>query len=286
VFNFGGYVLVGDVAEMKFSPSLMKSFQSCNLRYKLAKDHPDTIEPQSAAASYGTLVHKCIEMHLLGRPIEDTLEFFNTVWTNPEVMGIVPDYYPARTSHGSYRKKGSEAILGFYEEHRWLDRELLATEFRFCFPYGSHFISGIIDVLEYDPTTDTLYIIDLKTGARPNADNLRFDLQFLSYDLAVQQKEFWCGYEPEIEKYTGFSNGEGLFDRFRDSTRETVWYDLRNAKEYVVGKHAQRDYDRLLMLCDQIEKAIELDVFVPNITGDSCKWCAFTDICPSFVEEK
>ena len=270
---------------MKVNPSLLKSFQSCALRYKLAKECPDLPDPQSAAASYGTLVHKCLEMHLNGRSIEDSLEFFNKVWSSPDLMDITPDYYPPRTTHGAYRKKGIDAITGYYEDHRWFNRELLATEFRFCVPMGNHFVSGIVDLLEYDPATDTLFITDWKTGYRPNADNLRFDLQMTSYLFAVRQREFWCGYEPEIEKYTGFLNGAALFDRFVDSTHQAVWYDLRNSKEYPVGDRAQRDFDRMEMLCDQMEKAIDLDVFVPNITGDSCKYCQFKDVCPAYVPD-
>jgi len=270
---------------MKVNPSLLKSFQSCAYKYKMARDNPDVVELQSGAASYGTLVHKCIEMYLLGRPVEDCVDFFNTVWTEPGLMGIQPDYYPPRTSHGAYRTKGIAAIEGFHEEHRWSTREVLATEFRFCIPFGNHFISGIVDALEYDADTDTLHIIDFKTGYRPNADNLRFDIQFLSYVIAIRTKGFWCGYEPEIEKYTGFPNGEELLARFVDSSVVASWYDLRNSKEYEVGEKTDRDVERLHLLCDQMEKAIERDVFVPTITGDSCRWCAYQEICPAYVRE-
>jgi len=77
---------------VKFNPSLLKKFQECNLQYKLAQEHPDVVELQSAAASFGTLVHKCIEMYLQGRSVDDCVDFFKLVWDDPSVMGIAPDY--------------------------------------------------------------------------------------------------------------------------------------------------------------------------------------------------
>lgn len=268
---------------MKFNPSMLKKFQSCNLQYKLAQEYPDVIELKSAAASFGTLVHKCIEMYLLGRPIEDCLDFFKMVWDNPVAMDILPDYYPQRTSHEAYRQRGIEAIEGYHENQKWLNREIIGTEIRFQVPLGNHTISGIVDNVQFDPDTNTLICEDLKTGSRPNFDNLRADLQMTSYWYAIQQREFWVGWEPEIEKYAGVSDGENLFKKFIGSDIRVVWYDARKHKEYDVGQRDQRDIDRMIYLCDSIERAIREDVYVPTITGDSCKFCAYQDVCPSFV---
>jgi CRISPR/Cas system-associated exonuclease Cas4 (RecB family) len=103
-----------------------------------------------------------------------------------------------------------------------------------------------------------------------------------AYTYAVQQKQFWCGYEPEKEKYKGFANGEELYEQYKDHEIVGVWYDLRNAKEYPVGARSQQDYDRMLFCLDQIAKAVELDVYVPDISGDTCGICSYSDICPIY----
>ena len=648
---------------MKFNPSLLKKFQECNLQYKLAQEHPDVVELQSAAASFGTLVHKCIEMYLQGRSVDDCVDFFKLVWDDPSVMGIAPDYYHNNTSHESYREKGIKAITEYHEEFKWSSREVIGTEIRFCLtpdtkivtksglvdietikvgdevlthrgrwrkvtevitnpsygslceieikgaktlratanhplylasyrgerssarklleldfvpagevipwgrvtekchsvsypildienpessldleqfftkirigwkikdrrvtsndprrqsfptsiglshrlaymiglyiaeghissrtvvnwtfhedeeptlaaevvstlndlfgleasiyrhsdwgkvcrvicrsefladflrscgegslnkkipdwawnsslsflenillgwlagdgsednrsvsgdtvslnlawqmffiaistgrkasikerirrdgyiqgrkvrqrniytvswqteydrpgsyrleeavltrpirkittdnnysgnlynleveedhsyvtesgavhnctPFGNHLLSGIIDNLLYDKSQDILLICDLKTGARPNKDNLHASLQFTSYDWATRKDEFWTGYPPEIDKYWGVSDGSERLEQFRDTKRLGVWFDLRNAKEYPVGQRTEQDFLRMLRLCDQIELAIERDVYVPTITGDTCKFCAYKDVCSVYV---
>ncbi len=268
---------------VKFNPSLLKKFQECNLQYKLAQEHPDVVELQSAAASFGTLVHKCIEMYLQGRSVDDCVDFFKLVWDDPSVMGITPDYYHNNTSHESYREKGIKAITEYHEEFKWSSREVIGTEVRFCIPFGNHLLSGIIDNLLYDKSQDILLICDLKTGARPNKDNLHASLQFTSYDWATRKDEFWTGYPPEIDKYWGVSGGSERLEQFRDTKRLGVWFDLRNAKEYPVGQRTEQDFLRMLRLCDQIELAIERDVYVPTITGDTCKFCAYKDVCSVYV---
>jgi CRISPR/Cas system-associated exonuclease Cas4 (RecB family) len=57
---------------------------------------------------------------------------------------------------------------------------------------------------------------------------------------------------------------------------------LRKAKSYEVGARTEEDYNRLHRCLDQIEKAVELQVFVPNISGDACGICSYQDVCPVY----
>lgn len=103
-----------------------------------------------------------------------------------------------------------------------------------------------------------------------------------SYLYAAQQKQFWCGYEPEIDKYKGFENGEELWERYKDYEFTGVWYDLRNAKEYPVGPRTQLDYQKLYRCLDSIARVVELDAYMPDISGDTCGICSYKDICPLY----
>ena len=119
------------------------------------------------------------------------------------------------------------------------------------------------------------------TGKRPNKQSLGFDVQFTAYLYAAQQKEFWTGYD---EKYVGLPNGEELYERFKDFEFVGIWSDLKNSKDYPVGPRTESDYDRLAYVLDSISRAIEHEVFVPDISGDTCGICSYQDLCPIYTK--
>jgi hypothetical protein len=265
---------------MKFSASLMKTWMACPLqaRFSYIEGLPQL---NNAAASFGSCVHAALEQFNKGCDLDTAIEWFQYYWEQPEVLGVTPETWPKRTSYAGYREKGIDMVKNYAEVQAWSNRTVLATEHKFCVPFGDHQLSGIVDVLEL--TNNKLKIVDLKTGARPNYDNLYLNIQFTIYMLASLKKEFWVGNGEA--KYPGMENGEELFDKFRGAQRQGIWFDLRNCKEYDVGRRDDRDYMRLYRCCEEIDKAIKANVFVPCISGDSCNWCAYTEICPAFVPE-
>lgn len=266
---------------MKMSPSMIKSFMSCSLQAKFG--YVDKIpQRQNAAASFGTAVHLAVELYNNTQDLQAAEDCFLFAWDNPEDFGIAPDFYFPRTSYGTYRERGVDFIRAYDESYKWVDREIIATEHRFCVDFGEHQLSGIIDIIETVKGSNELKIVDLKTGQRPNNTNLKFNIQFSSYMFAASQKQFWCGYEPEIEKYKGFPNGEELYERFKDYTITGIWYDLRNAKEYPVGPRTEADTKKLYRCIDEISRAVELEVFIPDISGDTCGICSYTEMCPIY----
>jgi CRISPR/Cas system-associated exonuclease Cas4 (RecB family) len=271
---------------VKFSPSLIKTYMSCSLKAKF--NYIDKVpQLQNAAASFGTAVHLALELYNETQDLEAAERCFLYAWDNPEEFDISPQYYFPRTSYGDYRERGIKFIRNYVESYKWVKRDIIATEHRFCVDVadGRHQLSGVVDILETEVGSKQLKIVDLKTGVRPNANNLHFDLQFCAYILAAQQKQFWCGYEPEIDKYKGFENGEELWEKYKDYEMIGVWYDLRNAKEYPVGPRTELDYKKLFYCMDAIEKTIELETFIPDISGDSCGICSYQDICPLWETE-
>jgi RecB family exonuclease len=270
---------------MKVSASLLKTWMKCSLqaRYKYIESLPDK---SNAAAAFGSAVHIALELYNNVHDVDVAERAFLEMWDNPDEFDLAIDVWPPRTSFGAYRERGVDFIRKYHEENKWVKKEIIATEHRFCVPLGDHFVSGIIDVIEVPDKTTTLKIIDFKSGYRPNSQGLNHDVQFSTYLYAPTQKEFWCGSDEDRKKYTGFPNGEELWERFQSYETVGIWYDLRNTKEYHVGPRDQSDYDKLLMCIEQIARAIELEVFVPDISGDSCGLCSYRDICPLFSSRK
>lgn len=268
---------------MKASASLVKSWMACSLQGKFS--YVDRL-PQlnSAPASFGSAVHLALELYNNGYTVQDAKDCFSYVWDHLDEFGWTPEIWPPRTSYGSYRERGLKFIDMYHEDNKWIDKTIIGTEHRFQVNFGRHTLSGIVDILEHVKGSKELICVDLKTGYRPTFENLRQNVQFTIYTWAMQQKEFWTGFPEDLERYPGFENGEELWEQYKNLTPVAIWYDLRNAKGYNVGPRTEQDYARLQVCLDNIERAMELEVFVPNISGDTCGICSYQDQCPAYVK--
>lgn len=266
---------------MKVSASLIRSFMKCGQQAKF--NYVDKVpQLQNSAASFGTAVHLAIELYNNNHDVDAAVNLFLFAWDNPDEFGITPEIWLPRTSFSAYRERGVKFIREYDERWRWTDRHVIATEHRFMVDLGEHQISGMVDILETVGDVKQLRVVDLKTGYRPNKTNLGYDVQFSSYLYAAQQKEFWCGHPLEPDKYSGFPNGEELYEQYRDYEFVGIWSDLKNNKDYPVGPRTQADYDKLEMCINEIAKAVKFDVFIPDISGDTCGICSYTEICPIY----
>ena len=268
---------------MKFSASQLKVWGKCSLQASF--QYVDKIDRWStgSAAHFGTSIHLALENLHMGKSVEGCIEIFREYYDS-----IEPDYYNQRTSRSKYLDMGPKMIREYADAIKWEDQVTLGTEFRFMVPFGDHLISGIIDHLHTNKAQDTLFIDDLKTGARPNKDTLHLDLQFTSYQWAVRQKEFWVGMESDDpnwpDKYAGFPNGEELYEKFMKVDHVARWVDLRKADFINTGTRTEFDYARLYRMCEMIERAVDTQTFVPSISADACKFCDFKDICPVYID--
>ena len=119
----------------------------------------------------GTAAHLGFEELTNGATLDEALEAFREYYEDPENE---PDYYNTRTTYLGLKNKGIEMITNFDEflrEHPNI--VTVGSEISFRVPFGDHLISGFVDWLYYDPDTNTLYIVDHKTGKRPSACNSR-----------------------------------------------------------------------------------------------------------------
>jgi RecB family exonuclease len=269
---------------MRISASTIRSWMSCPLqaKFKTIEERPRKL---NAKTSFGTCVHDALEFYNLTGDIDKAIERFKTTWENPELLKAKPDSWPKGTSFGQLKQKGIELLSLYHKKNIWDKRDIISAEHKFCVPFGDHELSGIVDLIEarkLSKKITELTIVDYKTAAkRPYGDDLRLDIQFTVYYYASLQPEFWIGYDDE--RYKGMPNGLELYEEFQDSPRKVVWYHLLDNKELDAGPRDEEDFGRLYRCVEEIAKAIDNDVYVPNISGSSCIWCDYTDICPVMI---
>lgn len=278
---------------MKFSASMISTWSSCGLQAKFS--YIDKIpQRQSASATFGTCVHDALEQYNEHHDMEEAVKRFLYTWENPEVLGVAPDFWHRRVTYGGLRETGVDILTNYHETASWHNREMIAAEHKFCVPFGQHHLSGIVDQIEAKRgDTKKLRIVDYKTaGSRPNYDSLYLNIQFTIYVYASMQPEFWLGFDDGTEmsrnedgslRYPPMENGEELYERFKSAERVAIWYHLRQNKELNCGPRDDADFMRLYRCCEEIAKAMEHEVFVPSISGNTCVFCSYTDICKAYI---
>jgi hypothetical protein len=130
---------------------------------------------------------------------------------------------------------------------------------------------------------DNLYLCGLdmipthNTGKQPYQNQLTLDIQMTAYWYASLQPEFWMGYDDE--KYLGFDDGEMLYNTFAGMDRQVFWGNLNTGKEIDAGERDEKDFLRLYRCIEEVDKAMKAEVYVPNISGDSCNFCPYLEEC-------
>lgn len=233
-------------------------------------------ESQHAKTTYGTCVHDALELYNNSGDVKRAVERFKETWEDPALLNAEVDMWPQNTSWGELRERGISSVLRFHEDNKWETRTIVANEHRFLVPFGEHTLSGFIDCVEIvgSGASKELRIVDYKTSSyTPTHLELRFNIQFTIYMYASTQKEFW----------TDIPNGEKLFEQLKTTKRRGVWYSLWNHRTVDVGPRNDLDMERLYRVMIEIERAMEYEVYVPNLTGDACMWCSYTNLCAAVI---
>ena len=69
-------------------------------------------------------------------------------------------------------------------------------------------------------------------------------------------------------------------ETLRDVDRRGIWHSLWGNKVVDAGGRTDDDYGRLLRMCDEVENAVNKEVFVPRI-GEDCTMCSYASgPCP------
>lgn len=276
---------------MIFRQSLIKTWMSCPLqaKFKVIDGLPD---PQNAKATFGSIIHYVLLENFVRSDhmdVEKAVAQFEHLWSNPDTMGLTPDYWPKYTNFSGLMEKGREIIRDFASGRKWETRKIVATEHHFLVDMGEHQIEGTVDLLEIRKNSrgiKQLRITDLKTsGSKPSLMKLRADIQFTAYYWASLQPEFWLGHgTPEYPAIIS----EGELEQYLKMPRVCNWYHLYSCQEIDAGPRDDNDFLRLYRACKEIEKALKHEVYVPNISGDSCTFCPYTEPCglPILTDEE
>jgi hypothetical protein len=115
---------------------------------------------------------------------------------------------------------------------------------------------------------------------RPSVAELALNIQFTAYLYAMSQPEFWFGH-PDDPRFPALPNAEWYWETLKDMPKRAIWVHLwDNCKELDAGDRDDEDFARLYRLCNEVQRAVELQVFVPHI-GDACQLCDYAhDPCP------
>jgi CRISPR/Cas system-associated exonuclease Cas4 (RecB family) len=264
---------------MRFSASKINTWMSCPLqaRFKYVDKLPTK---QSGKASFGTIIHDALDYYNNTRDVDGAVRRFTENWENPGNLGVEPEYWPRYTTYGGLRTRGQEIIREYADKLKWENREVIATEHKFLVPFGDHEIVGFVDLVELRTNSkgkQVLRIVDYKTNAKaPFTTALRVNIQFTAYIYASLQPEFWLGNPPEAD---AMEKGDHWFPLLEGMEREGIWYHLMTNKELSCGTRDDKDFMRLYRACEEIAKAEEQGIYVPNISGDTCTYCDFTEPC-------
>jgi PD-(D/E)XK nuclease superfamily len=264
---------------IRFSASKLKTWSNCPLAgyFKYVEL---VREPQSAKASYGSILHDALRHYNLTGDIAAAKTLFRDHWKNPEKVGLAPDWWPKGATFAGLLEQGVRVLERYHDSLKWDERTVVGVEHPFLVPFGDYELVGYVDLIELRKTGNgrrILKVVDYKGGNwAPKTVELLYDIQFTVYLYAVDQPEFWVG--NGTAEFPGVPFGERLFEELETVPRRAVWYHLNSLKEIDAGARKDEDYARLYRLCREAVKAQEARVFVPRI-GDACSLCGYTKEC-------
>jgi putative RecB family exonuclease len=232
------------------SPSKIKVFQECKLKYKLKYIDrvPDDYNPNSSkdALQFGSYIHKILEDGV-GATTEKEL------W---DIASSIREQYV----FGEQKEKlTGKCITNFLAFNSQLS-DTVSTEQFFSVKFKDFTLNGIIDRVVKGKEGGYL-VIDYKTSKRAMSQrDLYTDPQMIMYAAAVNKQ-----YDVPFDKIT-VSHYYPHLDKF-----VTVKYTAATVNSYLNGKLKPQIWD--------IRKR-KLGQF-PPVPNRFCDWCGYRDICPA-----
>jgi len=254
----------------------LSNWQKCPLKYKYQYiDHLP--REQSGSLTFGSILHELVLLMETEQDVEAAVAKFHEMWLDPEKFdpGWRIQYYVRGTNWRKYQTEGERMLRDWWGIIRWDADVTLAREFMFDVPIGDgHILHGTIDklVLRYDAKTGKRFVLvsDYKTSKKtPTYDWLEDNLQFSAYLYATTQDEFWAN----------MPNGEYIRDQVRDLPRRGEWVALNGPKRLNAGDRTDVHYERLTMMVNALAESVAMRIFVPTISGESCRYCEFRQNC-------
>ena len=249
-----GIAVIPPEHELTVSHNQVDDYQTCPLKYQYI--HVKRIPlRQHHSVVYGSALHKAVEFYLRRRAVgnftslEDFLLAFDDAWRNE---GFLTREHEEQRKHA-----GVKALTRFYHEEEASGQKPTDVEREFGFALGPTRVRGRLD--RVDDTPDGAIVIDYKssdvTEQKAADKRARESLQLKMYALA--QKEM-----------TG---------------RLPARVELRFLESGLAGSHAPTEQD-LAEARSAIETAaagIRARRFDPTPGYQTCRYCAYNQICPS-----
>jgi len=283
------------VSPIKVRQSDLKTWMRCPLQYRWM--HIEKLPRLEGGSSvFGTIIHDCVLWLETNKDLDGAIERFQRLWTFPETMihngaPLRIDYYEKGRNWVKFNQMGPDLLTRWWRIIEWDTDLTLAREFTFDVPIGDgHRLTGTVDkvVVRYRAATDewVLLISDYKTNAKvPTYEYLEEDLQFSAYAYASLQEEFWL----QLARAMGLTDAEGrdMFKRYKDMPRYGEWVALQTSKRMDAGIREERHFNRLIMAVNALADSVAMRIFVPNISGETCRYCEFRKQCglPELMED-
>ena len=263
---------------MRVRQSDLKTWGKCPLQYRY--QHIDKLpREQSGSLVWGSILHDCVLYLETTGDLDATIDRFQQFWADPASLDPEHrvDYYVRGTSWKRFLDKGPVVLRNWWSIISWETDLVLAREYEFDVPIGNgHVLHGTIDKLTVryraDVDQEVLLISDYKTNNKtPTYDYLAEDLQFTAYAYASTQLEFW--------KNLPGGRGLELMAKYQDYPRHGEWVQLQTPKRMDAGIREDRHYNRLVMAVNALADSVAMRIFVPNISGEACRYCEFRKLC-------
>jgi hypothetical protein len=257
----------------------LKTWQKCPLIYRF--QNIDGLQrEQSGSLTYGSIIHHCVQWLEEHRDLDGAIALFQELWIQPTLLDPTyqPQYYVRGTNWKKFMDLGPKVLRDWWSIFSWDAGVVLAREHSFEVPIGDgHTLHGTVDKLEISYKAQAyggvggqvLKIVDFKTDKKqPTYDYLAEDLQFSSYAYASTQREFWINL-----------GGDAAWQRHLDLERHGEWIQLNGPKRMDAGIRTQRHYNRIEMAVNALAESVGMRIFVPTISGETCRYCEFREPC-------
>ena len=259
---------------MELRQSDLKQFGTCarSFYYSRILGLGNEYDVEGSLTVLGSVWHYAVDVYeTFGNDLPLAKQTFRYYWTNPQKLGLNVDFWHRKTTFKGLMKRGLEMLDRYHELEPWRTGRLLGTEVQFRVRLGEHWLNGTVDKLYVRPQAKKIEVLDFKTG-RFVPEKLKYNIQFTAYCYATTRPEFWQ-----------FVPGhEDAWEQYREYQRSGWWYHARNNKMFNAGNRGPADYQRLALAADEMNKAIESEVFPLDYSGESCGYCPYVEeICGS-----
>lgn len=237
-------------------------YDGCPKQYKFYKEY-GFAQNKMLHTSIGSLVHETLKS-INDLAIEKRFDEINENKIK-ELFEIDLESITARTGFvltDEQKKNALGHVIRYYFNRKDELYKALKAEEEIDLILDNYILQGIIDLIEYDASNDTLEIIDYKTGPKPSADPLSEKVEH---------------YRKQLEIYAYLA--EKRFNK-KVSHMKLYYTSVNNGDPYIVFEN---DTDKIQKTINEVNETIykiENKIFDDNVRNNyACKFCDMRFVC-------